>query len=176
MKLIKTPLGTFNLRKYRLFFRRNKEIILLILALLLFLIASSGEYNTIQSVSVAENTPTPTILPANDTLSIINVYRNRQNLPALQEHHLLTTGAMKRAKDLIETGQWSHDGFVSAFLDKGHRPKHDVENLARDFPDNISVVEAWHVSKGHADIMYDDYTHAGVGMYENYFVLWVGSK
>lgn len=87
--------------------------------------------------------------------------KNRDN--PLQKRQSLIDSAHIRAKTLCESGNFSHDGWQSSYLeDFDHRG----ENLARGYKDGKSTVRAWMDSKTHREnIQFGEFKYIGVGYY-----------
>ncbi len=110
--------------------------------------------------------------PADNLVSIVNIYRLSKGLKPFVYDQDLALGAQRRAKYLIENNQWNHDGFVAQFHKVGFYV--GAENLARNFTSDADIVEAWSLSKTHAEMMFSNVYHfAGVGRYGNLVVLWM---
>ena len=131
------------------------------------------------SVSPATHTElSSSTLPVvrNDILIIVNRHRLVEGLVALKENTILAQGATERAKDLFTSGKLTHDGWVEAYEETGVRVWYKGENLACCFANNEQVVNAWLESPKHRSLLLDeDYEYAGIGVYQDYVVMWFGS-
>ncbi len=113
----------------------------------------------------------------------INELRLDNRLPPYLVNENLLYGAKQRAKDLFESGQRSHDGYVNLIVDSDYTTKLEIylnlssvgENLSKDYNDN-QVLAAWIHSPEHKDNLLDDFSEVGIGRYGNIIVLWLGKK
>lgn len=125
-------------------------------------------------------TPIPTVVKrdfVSEVIYLVNQERVKYGLHALSYNGLLATGASARAKSLIETGQWSHDGYTTAVWNSGYHYIHAGENLGRGYSDPSELVRAWMASPTHRDnILTYDWQDMGIGTYGTYTVLWMGYR
>ena len=101
-------------------------------------------------------------------VSEVNTIRQDNNLPALQENHLLTLAAHKKATDLYEKDYFAHqtpDGkdFYEWIDEAGYQFTFAGENLAKDFNTTDAVMVAWMNSPTHRqNILDSDFCEIGI--------------
>ena len=111
------------------------------------------------------------ISPA-EVIRLTNLQREANGLPALSENSKLDSAALAKGQDMLAKGYWAHfapDGTSpwSFFLSFGYRYKYAGENLARDFSDPASAVNAWMNSPTHKEnILNPNYREIGIGVVE----------
>lgn len=111
------------------------------------------------------------ISPA-EVIRLTNVQRAASGLGALTENSALNGAALAKGNDMLAKGYWAHfapDGTSpwSFFLNFGYKYKYAGENLARDFPDASSAVNAWMNSPSHKEnILNSNYREIGIGVVE----------
>lgn len=103
---------------------------------------------------------------------LTNKARAQSNLPALELNNQLSEAAVKKGEDMIANNYWSHNS------PKGLSPWHWIEqsgysyaiageNLAKNYPDASSVMNAWMSSSTHRDnILNPKYTSVGFAVVE----------
>jgi len=111
------------------------------------------------------------ISPA-EVIRLTNVQRAANGLNALSENSILDSAALAKGNDMLAKGYWAHfapDGTSpwSFFLKFGYKYKYAGENLARDFQDASSAVNAWMNSPSHKEnILNPNYREIGIGVVE----------
>ena len=105
----------------------------------------------------------------------LNKYRKDRKITVLKKDKNLEKIAKIRAKEMAETGKFSHtrpNGKRSLTLIKGNKAK--GENIAMGFRDAKSVTRAWYESKGHRDNMLrKKFKKIGIAAYEyNGIIYW----
>jgi hypothetical protein len=111
------------------------------------------------------------ISPA-EVIRLTNVQRAANGLSALSESSILDAAALAKGNDMLAKGYWAHfapDGTTpwSFFLSFGYKYKYAGENLARDFQDANSAVNAWMNSPSHREnILNPNYNDIGIGVVE----------
>ncbi len=103
---------------------------------------------------------------------LTNIQRTNNGLSALTDNPVLDSAAKEKGKDMLAKGYWAHvapDGkepwafFVSAHYDY----RYAGENLARDFSNAESAVNAWMASPTHRENMLSpNYKEIGIGVVE----------
>lgn len=107
-----------------------------------------------------------------EVVRLINEKRAGQGLPALTLNQNLSTAAMAKAVDMLNKDYWAHvapDGTQpwKFFLDVGYQYRFAGENLARDFSNPNSAVEAWMASPTHREnLLSSKYDETGVAVIE----------
>lgn len=107
-----------------------------------------------------------------EVIRLTNDRRTQAGLPALSENSTLSQAAQAKGADMLNKGYWAHfapDGTSpwSFFLKFGYKYRYAGENLARDFSDAGSAVNAWMNSPTHRDnIMNGNYKEVGIGVVE----------
>lgn len=108
-------------------------------------------------------------------LQLTNLKRIENNLPALKENDKLSRAAAAKAKDIIENDYFAHvspSGVTPWFWMKQENYSYTIagENLAIDFVQAESVVDAWMASPGHKEnLLHPDYTETGVAVHTGEF-------
>src|SRR4030042_2637414 len=111
------------------------------------------------------------ISPA-EVIRLTNAQRAANGLSTLSENSALDGAALAKGNDMLAKGYWAHfapDGTSpwSFFLNFGYKYKYAGENLARDFPDASSAVNAWMNSPTHKEnILNPNYREMGIGVVE----------
>lgn len=107
-----------------------------------------------------------------EVIRLTNVQRQANGLNALAENSTLDAAALAKGNDMLAKGYWAHfapDGTSpwSFFLSFGYKYKYAGENLARDFQDAPSAVNAWMNSPSHREnILNPNYRDIGIGVVE----------
>lgn len=144
----------------------RSEVALGVLALVIFL-----EIGMLSQVFVFSRVQwmLASVLPGVIT-ALTNEARAEEYLPALKESPVLKEAAQDKAEDMAMRGYFSHespDGTLPWYwFDKhGYTYKYAGENLAIDFTDSATLVDAWLASPTHkANIVKGGYTEIGIGM------------
>jgi hypothetical protein len=108
----------------------------------------------------------------NEVIRLTNVQRQTNGLNVLNESSVLDAAALAKGNDMLAKGYWAHfapDGTSpwSFFLSFGYKYSYAGENLARDFPDASSAVNAWMNSPSHREnILNPNYRDIGIGVVE----------
>lgn len=103
-------------------------------------------------------------------VELTNAQRNKLGLGTLTVNGLLSEAARQKAGDMFAFNYWAHNSPSgrtpwSFFSDVGYRYQYAGENLARDFKDPDSVVNAWMNSPSHRDnIVNNKYREIGVAV------------
>lgn len=107
-----------------------------------------------------------------EVIRLTNVERAKNGLNPLNENNVLSQAAIAKGNDMLAKGYWAHfapDGTTpwSFFLSFGYKYKYAGENLARDFSDAASAVNAWMNSPSHREnILNPNYEDIGIGVVE----------
>lgn len=105
-------------------------------------------------------------------VELTNQKRGEAGLGNLVYNPLLEQAAKAKAQDMLNQNYWSHvapDGTEpwKFFVDAGYRYRYAGENLARDFSNPESAVEAWMASPSHKDnLLSSKYTEVGIAVIE----------
>ncbi len=111
-------------------------------------------------------------ITAEELLNATNAERIKYDLPPLQTNDLLMQAAAAKANDVFAKNYWAHyapDGTSPWFFfqQAGYQYVFAGENLAKDFTDSQSVVNAWMNSPTHRDnILKADYQEIGFAIME----------
>ncbi len=103
-------------------------------------------------------------------IELTNKEREKQGLGLLKENQLLSEAARQKAADMFAFNYWAHispSGRTpwTFFTDVGYQYQYAGENLARDFRDPDSVVQAWMASPSHRENMVNPkYQEIGVAV------------
>jgi len=107
-----------------------------------------------------------------EVIRLTNVQREADGLSPLTENSILDAAALAKGNDMLAKGYWAHfapDGTSpwSFFLKFGYKYQYAGENLARDFQDADSAVNAWMNSPSHKEnILNPNYQDIGIGVVE----------
>ena len=107
-----------------------------------------------------------------EVIRLTNVQRTANGLNPVTENSTLDAAALSKGQDMLAKGYWAHfapDGTSpwSFFLKFGYKYSYAGENLARDFPDASSAVNAWMNSPSHKEnILNSHYKEIGIGVVE----------
>lgn len=103
-------------------------------------------------------------------IELTNLKRASVGLQPLKENPLLSEAARRKAADMFAFNYWAHNSPSgrdpwSFFKEVGYKYLYAGENLARDFQDPESVVEAWMNSPSHREnIINSKYLEIGVAV------------
>lgn len=107
-----------------------------------------------------------------EVVRLTNAKRVENGLAPLTENATLSQAALAKGNDMLAKGYWAHfapDGTSpwSFFLNFGYKYRYAGENLARDFSDAPSAVNAWMSSPTHREnILNANYQEIGIGIVE----------
>lgn len=107
-----------------------------------------------------------------EVVRLTNEKRASAGLSALTLNSTLSSAAYTKGRDMVDRDYWAHtapDGTApwKFFTDSGYRYRYAGENLARDFSNPSSAVEAWMNSPTHRDnILNPKYKEIGIGVVE----------
>lgn len=130
------------------------------------LVISLGNVSFPQILGYAAN-----ISPA-EVIRLTNAQRVAVGLTPLTENQVLSSAALAKGNDMIAKGYWAHfapDGTSpwTFFTNFGYKYQYAGENLARDFSDVPSAVNAWMNSPTHKEnILNPHYKEIGIGVVE----------
>lgn len=108
----------------------------------------------------------------NDVINLTNSKRQEVGLMPLEYSSLLSQAAQAKGQDMISKDYWAHvspDGTQPwyFFTNAGYKYRFAGENLARDFSDPGSAIEAWMASPSHKEnILSAKYQEIGVAVVE----------
>lgn len=107
-----------------------------------------------------------------EVIRLTNERRIAQGLNPLTENGILSSAALAKGTDMLNKGYWAHvspDGTQpwAFFINSGYKYRYAGENLARDFSNPSSTVDAWMASPSHRDnLLSAKYREIGVGVVE----------
>lgn len=107
-----------------------------------------------------------------EVIRLTNEKRINSGLAPLEENSQLSQAARTKGADMLARGYWAHaspDGSQpwKFFTDAGYRYRYAGENLARDFSDPNSAVEAWMSSPSHKEnLLSPKYKEIGIAVVE----------
>ncbi|MBI1871934.1 hypothetical protein HYS10_00790 [Candidatus Collierbacteria bacterium] len=110
------------------------------------------------------------LIPPQTIVELTNKERQKFGLSSLKLNAKLSQAAQAKAHDMFAKNYWAHNapdgrepwGFI---LDSGYSYLHAGENLARDFNNPDSIVEAWMKSPTHkANLISSKYQDIGVAV------------
>jgi len=111
-------------------------------------------------------------ISTDEVIRLTNQKRAENGLPALIYNGALADAARRKAQNMLDLDYWAHvapDGTQpwKFFTDAGYRYKYAGENLARDFSNASSAVDAWMASQSHRDnLLSSKYREIGIGVTE----------
>jgi hypothetical protein len=138
------------------------SVFLVIYQFLLNFLPSSGK----NILGYASNIPTEEII------KLTNEKRSNASINKLRVNTLLSSAARAKGEHMLKNGYWAHiapDGTEpwKFFTDVGYRYRYAGENLARDFTNPVSVVDAWMASPSHREnLLSTKYSDIGVAVVE----------
>ncbi|MDP1759922.1 MAG: CAP domain-containing protein [Candidatus Woesebacteria bacterium] len=109
-----------------------------------------------------------------EVIRLTNEKRTQAGLPQLILNGTLSNAAQSKGNDMISKDYWAHtapDGSQPwiFFTNAGYKYRYAGENLARDFNNPASAVEAWMSSPTHKEnILNPKYKEIGIGVVEGY--------
>jgi hypothetical protein len=107
-----------------------------------------------------------------EVVRLTNEKRIQAGLSPLELNQTLSQAAQAKGTDMLNKGYWAHvapDGTTpwKFFTDVGYKYRYAGENLARDFSDPSSAVEAWMASLSHREnLLSPKYKEIGVAVVE----------
>jgi hypothetical protein len=107
-----------------------------------------------------------------EVIRLTNAQRAANGLAPVTENTTLDSAALAKGQDMLAKGYWAHfapDGTSpwSFFMSFGYKYQYAGENLARDFSDAGSAVNAWMNSPSHKEnILNPHYKEVGIGVVE----------
>lgn len=137
----------------------------------LLLIAFQGIINYIPRVN-PEILGYASSIGIQEVVNLTNQKRSEVGLSALSLNQELSAAAYTKGRDMIDKDYWAHvapDGTQpwKFFNDFGYKYRYAGENLARDFSNAQSAVDAWMNSPTHRDnILNPKYKEIGIGIVE----------
>lgn len=111
-----------------------------------------------------------TNISPDEIIRLTNEKRAENGLSSLSYNATLAQAALAKGNDMINKNYWAHvapDGTQpwAFFLNAGYKYKYAGENLARDFNDSVSTVNAWMASPSHRENMLSaNYKEIGVAL------------
>lgn len=144
-----------------IFIRINHLLIFLILVFLL---------NVTNLYLLNNNKSLATGISIEEIIEATNQKRIENGLTPLYRNHLLEKAAIEKLKDMLNKQYWSHYGPNgetpwSFILNAGYEYTYAGENLAKDFTNTKSLINAWMNSPTHrANILHEKYQEIGVGI------------
>lgn len=111
-------------------------------------------------------------IPPSEVIRLSNEKRAAAGLSPLEENATLSQAAQAKGADMLAKGYWAHvapDGTQpwKFFTNAGYKYRYAGENLARDFSNPSSAVEAWMSSPSHREnLMSPKYKEIGVAVVE----------
>jgi len=107
-----------------------------------------------------------------EVIRLTNEKRVQAGLSPLQENGSLSQAAQAKGADMLVKGYWAHvapDGTQPWFFfaNAGYKYRFAGENLARDFTNPNSTVDAWMASASHREnLLSPNYKEIGIGVVE----------
>jgi len=114
-------------------------------------------------------------ITAEEIIDLTNQKRQENNLPELKLNPVLVEAAQQKGADMMVKNYWAHtapDGKAPWYFFKNvsYQYLYAGENLARDFIDSPSVVNAWMNSPTHKDnILSSRYQEIGIAVIQDTF-------
>jgi len=107
-----------------------------------------------------------------EVIRLTNEKRSQAGLLPLSENPTLSAAAQAKGADMLNRDYWAHiapDGTQpwKFFIDFGYKYRYAGENLARDFSNPSSAVDAWMVSPTHKEnLLSPKYKEIGIAVIE----------
>ncbi len=107
-----------------------------------------------------------------EVIRLTNEKRAQNGLSPLSTNSVLSQAAQAKGADMLNKGYWAHvspDGTQpwKFFADFGYKYRYAGENLARDFSNPTSAVDAWMASPSHKEnLLSSKYKEIGVAVIE----------
>jgi hypothetical protein len=107
-----------------------------------------------------------------EIINLANQKRQEIGLFSLEHNPLLEAAAREKGEHMLENDYWAHvspDGTEPwvFFVEAGYKYRYAGENLARDFSNPNSAIDAWMASPSHKDnLLSDKYKEIGVAVVE----------
>jgi hypothetical protein len=111
-------------------------------------------------------------IPVNEVVTLTNEKRTENGLTPLQFNDKLASAAYAKGEDMLERDYWAHvapDGTEpwKFFVDAGYNYRFAGENLARDFSNAATAVNAWMASPSHREnLLSSKYQEVGIAVVE----------
>lgn len=111
-------------------------------------------------------------ISTDEVISLTNQKRAENGVAPLQYNPLLAQAALAKGNHMLQYNYWAHvapDGTEpwKFFTDVGYKYRYAGENLARDFTNPQSAVDAWMASPSHRDnLLSSKYSEIGVAVVE----------
>ncbi len=111
-------------------------------------------------------------ISADEVINLTNEKRIQNGLAPLKQNSTLSAAAQAKGIDMLNKNYWAHtapDGTQpwKFFVDFGYKYRYAGENLARDFSNASSAVDAWMASPSHrSNILSSKYKEIGIGIVE----------
>jgi len=111
-------------------------------------------------------------ISADEVIRLTNEKRIQNGLAPLKQNSTLSAAAQAKGIDMLNKNYWAHtapDGTQpwKFFVDFGYKYRYAGENLARDFSNASSAVDAWMASPSHrSNILSSKYKEIGIGIVE----------
>ncbi len=111
-------------------------------------------------------------IPPDEVIRLTNEKRQQAGLSTLSTSSTLSQAAQAKGADMLNKDYWAHvspDGTQpwKFFTDFGYKYRYAGENLARDFQDPASAVEAWMASPSHKEnLLSSKYKEIGIAVVE----------
>lgn len=111
-------------------------------------------------------------IPPSEIVSLTNQKRTESGLGSLSWNDSLASAARMKGQHMLANNYWAHiapDGTEpwKFFIDSGYRYRYAGENLARDFSNAPSAVDAWMASPTHKEnLLSAKYDEIGVAVVE----------
>lgn len=111
-------------------------------------------------------------IPPSEVIKLTNEKRVKNGLSPLTESTVLDQAAQAKGADMLNKGYWAHvapDGTQpwKFFSDFGYNYRYAGENLARDFSNAASAVDAWMNSPSHREnLLSPKYQDIGIAVVE----------
>lgn len=143
------------------------SLYLLILSLLVYqLVLTALPFTGVKILGYASS------IPPDAVIELTNQKRNDAGVGSLTYNAHLAQAAKAKGEHMLTNNYWAHvapDGTQpwKFFTDVGYVYKYAGENLARDFSDPASTVDAWMASPSHRDnLLSSKYSDIGVAVVE----------
>jgi hypothetical protein len=155
--------------------RHKLAIIHPLITLFLFLSFIFGQFVIMHTIPNSKVLGIALNLDTQEIIRLTNIERKKSNLPPLQANKQLTKAAQDKAADMMHFGYWDHYSPSKRtpwkfILDAGYEYHFAGENLAKDYIDNQTLINAWMDSPPHkANILNKNYKDIGIAFIQGKF-------
>ena len=153
--------------------KNRRGLVVFLLVIVAFIAVAAFTQKTDQPTGLVVPTETSTSASARQTItpnsleSLVNAERTKAGKQLFTTNETLRSSACAKADHMLSQDYWAHtspDGVTPwTFIEKaGYRYTTAGENLARSYPDDASLVDAWMNSPSHRENVLGDFQEQGI--------------